>query len=156
MSDQQQQGSSSGAQQGADAQQGSGSSQEQQNQQDQPDVLERVVSWASALLLVAALGYLIWEGLSERRPPTFAAQVDRVWDTEGRYYVELSVVNNGGESVQNLQFALELMRGDSTVVRAPGSLSWVPSHSERRATVILDRDPRAYEVAFVPQHYEFP
>ena len=77
-------------------------------QEHAPDLLERIASWISMLLLVSAAGFLVWEGRGDPAPPDFRAQVQKVWTSRSQHYVQLRVENTGGKSVQNLGIQVAL------------------------------------------------
>lgn len=120
------------------------------------DPLETLVSLLSALLLLGAIGFLVWEGVSLTEPPTFEAETGAVWHSDGRYYLPLVVRNSGGESVQNLGLNVTLEEGARTVAQAETAIVWLPAHSQRRAVVIFDQDPKAYRIVTSFEGYEPP
>ena len=132
------------------------SQQEGRAEQQGSDPLETLVSLVSALLLLGAIGFLIWEGVSLTEPPRFEAETGVMWTSDGRYYLPMEVYNSGGESVQNLGLSVTLKDGGETVTRAETAIAWLPAHSQRRAVVIFDRNPETYRVVTDFEGYEPP
>lgn len=135
--------------------------QSQQKNQDSgqkegSDPLETLVSLVSGLLLLGAIAFLAWEGLSTTEPPRFKTEMGVTWTADGRYYLPLEVHNIGGDSVQNLGLSVMLKEGDRTVGQAETAIAWLPARSHRRAAVIFDKDPRDYQVVTVFKGYESP
>jgi uncharacterized protein (TIGR02588 family) len=128
----------------------------QAKQQEGSDPLETLVSVVSALLLLGAIGFLIWEGISLTEPPRFEAETGVMWTSDGRYYLPMEVYNSGGESVQNLGLSVTLKDGEKTVARTETAIAWLPAHSQRRAVVIFDQNPEAYRVVTSFKGYEPP
>ena len=121
-----------------------------------PDLLERIASWISMLLLLGAAGFLIWEGRQNTAPPDFRAQVQKVWTSGGRHYVQLRIQNTGGKSVQNLDIQVALKENGQTIATSGSQLSWLPSRSTRQAVVIFEKDPRLHQVKVSFKGYENP
>ena len=121
-----------------------------------PDVLERLVSWVSLLLLLSAAGFLVWEGTRREAPPAFQTQIQKIWSSDGRHYVRIGIRNTGDESVQTLGVQVALLDGNRTVAASDAQLSWLPSHSERQAVVIFNKDPRLFELRVQLKGYEEP
>lgn len=135
--------------------------QSQQKNQDSgqkegSDPLENLVSLVSGLLLLGAMAFLVWEGLSTTEPPRFEAEMGVMWSADGSYYLPLEVRNTGGESVQNLGLSVMLKEGDKTISQAETAIAWLPAHSHRRAGVIFDKDPKKYQILTAFKGYESP
>ena len=118
--------------------------------------LERLVTWTSGLLLLAAIVYLLLEGLAGTDPARFEAQPLRSWRGGEGHHVLLEVRNTGGTSVQNLQLTVELRDGERTVDQTRTGLSWLPAGSTREAVAIFGEDPAAYELEVSFDGYELP
>lgn len=125
-------------------------------QEPAPDLLERVVSWISMVVLLGAAGFLVWEGLGTAAPPDFEVQIRKTWTAHGRHYVQLRVKNTGGQSVQNLGLRAALKEGDRTVETSEAQVSWLPARSSREAVVIFDEDPRPHRLDIRLLGYETP
>lgn len=121
-----------------------------------PDMLERLVSWISALLILCAIAFLIWEGVSGTTPAAFELEISRIRIAGGQYYVSLKVRNTGGASVQNLGLRVDLQEGDQAIATSRTQLAWMPGHSEREAVVIFRHDPRRYQMEIHLEGYEPP
>lgn len=120
------------------------------------NALERSVSLLSLALLLAAVGYLVWEGTRASGPPAFEASVRGIHAQGSAHHVRFEVRNTGGESVQGLTVRVEARDGGSVVAQAETSLSWLPSGSMRQAAVVLPVDPNAHELDFAFVGYELP
>lgn len=121
-----------------------------------PDLLERIVSWISMLILLAAAGFLVWEGLGTATPPNFRVQTHKTWTARGRHYVQLHVENTGGQSVQNLGLRVALKENSRTVATSEAQISWLPARSSREAVVIFEEDPRPRRIDVHLLGYETP
>ena len=118
--------------------------------------LERLVSGVSLLLLLGAIGYLVWEGMRPAQPPSFAAEVREIRETTAGFDVRLVVRNDGSESVQNLTVRARVDDAGEILAEAETTLDWLPASSSRQAAVILPIDPRAHTLEVVFVGYELP
>ncbi|MEX2541457.1 MAG: FxLYD domain-containing protein [Trueperaceae bacterium] len=109
------------------------------------------VTWLSGLLLLAAAGYLVWEGTRTPAPTEFSGELGAVREAGGRYYLPLLVRNHGDESVQTLGVSVDLLDEDESLVDTSATtVDWLPEGSSRSVVLILDEDPGRYrpEVRF--------
>lgn len=118
--------------------------------------LERAVAGISLLLLVAVIGYLVWEGVAQNEPPTFEWRTSDVRAVASDHHVWLEITNVGGSSARNLDLRAEVRGGDTLVAEADASLDWLPTSSSRQAVVILPVDPREHTLEVVFVGYELP
>lgn len=125
-------------------------------QESPPDLLERVVSWISAALVLALAGFFVWESLQQKSPPGIAVQAETPWQREGTYYLPVDVQNTGDLSVQNLRIQGRLMDGRQVVETTEAKVSWLPAHSTRRVVLAFERDVRTYDLQVRPEGYEQP
>lgn len=129
---------------------------EEPRREPPPDLLERAVSWISATFVLALAGFLVWEGLQQKSPPTILTQAGTPWKGNGAYYLPIDVKNTGDLSVQNLRIQVRLSEGQQIIEEAEAGVSWVPAHSSRRVVVAFHRQPRKYDVQIRPEGYEHP
>jgi uncharacterized protein (TIGR02588 family) len=122
----------------------------------QESTLQIVVTWLSALLLLAVVSYLVWEGTRPPEDARFEGGIEAVREVGGRFHAAVSVANDGGRSVQSLGVALELRSGDQVVERAGAVLDWLPEGSTRRLVLILEHDPSVYESELLFEGYLVP
>jgi uncharacterized protein (TIGR02588 family) len=122
----------------------------------QESTLQIVVTWLSALLLLAVVGYLTWEGTRPAEDARFEGGIEAVREVGGQFHAAVSVTNDGGRSVQSLGVALELRSADQIVERAGVVLDWLPEGSTRRMVLILEHDPRVYESELLFESYLVP
>ena len=150
------QGQSSGQGKNSEEDQSRQGQSSEDKQEKGSDPLETVVSLVSALLLLGAVAFLVWETFGVMQPPAFEAQPGPVWISGEHYYLPLTVHNTGGESVQSLELSVMLKKQGKTAAQAESSLQWLPAHSHRKMVVIFDEDPRQYELEIGFKGYELP
>lgn len=115
------------------------------------------VTWLSGLLLLAAAGYLVWEGMRTPAPAEFRAELGPVREADGRYYLPLLVRNVGDESVQGLGVSIELVDEDQSVVdSSAATVDWLPEGSSRGIVLIFHEDPGRYRSQVRFAGYQVP
>ncbi|MDQ3698326.1 MAG: hypothetical protein M3373_09920 [Gemmatimonadota bacterium] len=108
---------------------------------ERASILEVVASAVSALIILAIVAFLMWEGTRPAILPTFELRLgdpQRVGDV---YYVPVRVRNGGTRAARGVAIRVEVAGGDP----GPGAevtLEWVPAKSERAGFAVLDEDPR--------------
>lgn len=137
--------------------------QEQENNdndpsQEQSNWLESLVAWLSAALVLAAAGFLVYEGMRPQHPAVFNVRTEAVRQAENAYYVPLFVTNTGTRSAQSLHLEVRLdeKQGGKLVEKSELTLEWVPAHSQRRAVAAFEHDPAKYDLKVRVQGYEEP
>lgn len=120
-------------------------SQEQQDSQQAtrqaPAALEWFASGVALLLVVSALGYLVWHAAQPTRPVTLTVSPGPLERRLERYYQQVEVRNLGGESAGQVMLRGTLRRGDRVVEETAGQLDGVPADSARSTTLIFREDP---------------
>lgn len=118
--------------------------------------LQIVITWLSGLLLLAACGYLVWEGMQPTEQASFSAEIESVEEAAGHYYLRLAITNEGGESVQGLGVTVGLRRGSEPVERANATVDWLPEGSKRSLVLIFEQDPGSFDVVVGFEGYQIP
>lgn len=119
--------------------------------------IEWVVAAASALLVLGAVGYLLYEALAEPlTPPAVEVTVEAVRAVGDGYLVEFEAQNRGRTTAAGLVVEGTLRRGAETVETASVTLDYVPAEGSRRGGLYFTEDPRAYALALRPTGYSRP
>lgn len=120
--------------------------------------LELLAMWFSIILILAAAGFLVYEGVRPSSPASFRITTEPVRDAEGVHYVPLVVSNTGGQSAHSLRLEVRLdeKAGGKPVEKSQLNVQWVPAGSERRATAAFEHDPAKYDLRVRVQGYEQP
>lgn len=105
------------------------------------NLLQVVVTWISGILLLAVLGYLVWDGTRASSPAQFSTIIEPARSSGDHFYLPVSVDNIGGESVQGLGLTVELLEGESVLESSSVTLDWLPEGSTRRVVLVFERDP---------------
>lgn len=143
-------------QQGSSNSSGEGAANRPERTSPRESRLQIAVTWASGLLLLAIVGYLVWEGTRPYTPASFRASVEQVRQVDGRYFVRLEVKNVGGQSVQGLGVRLELIGDGQPVEDVSSIVDWLPEGSSRELVLILENDPARYQTVVRFEGYLVP
>lgn len=119
---------------------------------------EWAVGAVSALLVLGALAFLLYEGLGPSgTPPSIEIEVEEVRETgPGQFLVQFRARNTGQATAANLLLEGELAGDTGTVETAEVTLRYVPAESSRRAGLYFSHDPREYALQIRPKGYERP
>ena len=107
--------------------------------------------WAAAALgasiLVFAIGYMVWYGLTHTSgPPVMVverAESERVDDI---YVVKVVVRNEGHSTAAAVEIEGALMDGEEALETSTATLDYVPENSEREAYLQFTRDPGQFDL----------
>lgn len=119
-------------------------------------LLQIVVTWISGLLLLAVLGFLIWDGTRASAPAQFTTIMEPVRASGNRFYLPMKVENSGGESVQSLGLTVELLDGESVLESSSVTLDWLPEESTRSVVFVFEQDPENFRTRIEFEGYQVP
>jgi uncharacterized protein (TIGR02588 family) len=118
---------------------------------------EWVAAAVSTALVLAVVGYLLYDGVARpRTPPDIQVAADTVLRSGGLWLVEFRATNDGHETAASVKIEGELMQGDSSVEASEAVLDYVPGRSVRHGGLFFRRDPRAYRLELRAHGYQEP
>jgi uncharacterized protein (TIGR02588 family) len=120
--------------------------------------------WATAalgvVLVVAAVGALLYEGLARPTPPPdVTVRVERVLPVRAGFLLEFVAVNRGSETAAGLTVRGELRArgaGAPALETREAALDYLPGRSERKGGLFYARDPRTHAVTLQALGYQEP
>lgn len=119
--------------------------------------LEWVLAAFGALLVLGAVGHLLYEALAEpATPPDVRVEVVGVRPVGGGYLAEFRAENRGRSTAARLSVEGTLRQGATTVETASATLDYLPAEGSRRGGLFFSRDPRAYALDVRAVGYERP
>jgi uncharacterized protein (TIGR02588 family) len=120
-------------------------------------VSEWIVAIASAALVLALLGFLIYEGVqSPRTPPDITIEVDSIQKV-GPGYLVLFRARNGGHTTAAEVLVEGELEGDSgQVERSETTIDYVPASGEQRAGLYFRGDPQRSRLRLRVHGYRDP
>jgi len=122
---------------------------------------EWLVGALGLVLLLAAIGFLLWHAMQPSRPPSIELQVDYIAEQRHGYMVRINARNDGTRPVAELQIRGLLFNaaGDSdgdALETAEASLDYLPGGSTRRGVLLFERDPRQHRLRLRAVGYHEP
>lgn len=104
-----------------------------------PDWLETAFSWASGLIVVALLAYLLWDAMQEDRPAAFQVSTGVPTAVGSAVQVPVTVHNTGDRAVQGLEVTVTLERAGGERSEASFTLDWLAGRSRRHGVAVFPR-----------------
>jgi uncharacterized protein (TIGR02588 family) len=120
-------------------------------------VSEWIVAVASAALVLALLGYLIYDGTrSPRAPPDVTVEVDSVQKAGSGYLVVFRARNHGRITAAEVVVEGELETDSGKVERSETTIDYVPARGEQRGGLFFSRDPQRSRLRLRAHGYRDP
>lgn len=124
---------------------------------DATSPLEWAVAAVSALVVLAVVGFLLYEALGEApTPPDVRVTVTVVRALERGHLVEFDATNRGQTTAARVEVEGTLRRGGATVEAASATLDYVPAGGTRRGGLYFSEDPRGYALELRARGYARP
>ncbi len=118
---------------------------------------ERVVAAVSALVVGAAIGFMVYEGVAvPRTPPDIRIEVEDFVNTGAAHLVRFRAWNRGNETAVSLLVEGELYDASGTVETSEVVIDYVPAGSKRRAGLLFSRNPREYSIQIRAKGFDTP
>jgi uncharacterized protein (TIGR02588 family) len=118
---------------------------------------EWVAAAVSTLLVLAVVGYLLYDAVARpRTPPALTVRADTVLKADGLWLVRFRAENRGHETAAGVKVQGELMEGERMVEASEAVLDYVPGESVRRGGLFFRADPRAYRLELRAHGYQEP
>jgi uncharacterized protein (TIGR02588 family) len=122
-----------------------------------PTTTQWIVGAVSTLLVLALLGFVIYEAASVAdSPPVVTVRVEGVRAIPGGYVVEVTAYNQGGSTAMALEIEGTLKQDTVTVETSTATVQYVPPETQREAGLYFTKDPRQYTLEVRPLGYDRP
>lgn len=109
--------------------------------------LEWVVAGIGAAIIVSAIGYLLWYGLTHPyAPPALRIEKEAIMPAPEGFLVVLRVRNEGGSTAASVHVGGELVDNGQVIEQSETVLDFVPESSESEAFLQFTRDPQAFSL----------
>lgn len=124
---------------------------------DKPPALEWLAAGIGLILVVGAIGFLIYSTVSQTgKPPVLTAKADSVTANEGGYLVKFSLENKGEENAADVSVEGKLMRGEKEIEPSSTVISYAPSASKQEGGLIFTKNPGEFELKIRAVGYANP
>ncbi|HEV2800098.1 MAG TPA: hypothetical protein VGW12_06365 [Pyrinomonadaceae bacterium] len=125
----------------------------------QKNWLEWTVFGVGLLLVLSALGYLIYDGATMGSdPPSIEVRLGAPEQREHNFIVPVSVTNHGDETAEGVLIEVLLESGavGQEPIRGELSIAFLPRRATREGFVTFQQDPRAARLTTRVLGYEKP
>lgn len=111
------------------------------------NTLERTVFGISAAILVALVGFLIFDAMRGGSDvPDISVTTGTVIPRGEHFAVPVVVTNGGGRTAEGLRVEIALIRDGQDVEVADVTFAFVPRASHREAWALFRNDPRQFRI----------
>lgn len=119
--------------------------------------LEWVTGFASAALVLAMVGWLVWQAIGEKDGiPDLVVQTGKVENTQSGYRMTFTILNRGLRTAATVPVTARLYNGDRLVEEREVTLDYVPARSNTSGALLFGNDPGAYRLDIRASGYEDP
>lgn len=128
-----------------------------ERQEAPPSRAEWLVAAIGLVLLVASLGYLVYDALAGNgAPPSPQVRATGIERQGDRFLVRVQVANESRATAADLRVEGELRRGAEVVERSETQFPFLPGQSVREGGLFFRHDPRALELVLSARSYQKP
>lgn len=129
----------------------------EEQKEDSPSVLEWIFAGIGLLVVICAVGFLIYRGATKGdAPPQVKIEVESVAQTGEHYTVSFRVSNTGDTTAAALTIEGELKTGEKSEETSDVTLTYLPAQSVRRGSLFFTKNPNEYEFKIRPKGFEKP
>ena len=130
---------------------------EQQSERDQISSAEWAVAVFGALIVIALIGFLVYDALrDENLPPLLETSIESIEPSGDAYLVEFLVQNSGDATAAGVTIEAELRDGSAALETHTTTLDYVPAHSRRAGGVLFARNPAEFDLEVRATGYQNP
>lgn len=109
---------------------------------DDPHWLEWLSGLVSAALILALIGYIGWNAVTEEmEPPEFAIEATGMGRVSGGYRITFDIENRANTTAAAVIVRGELARGEETVETVDVTFDYVPGQSQSSGAILFSTDP---------------
>ena len=131
--------------------------QSEQPEEASPSLLEWVFAAVGLLVVVVALGFLVYRGATKGdTPPAIKIEVVSVTRAGENYLVNFRVTNTGDTTAAALMLEGELKNGEKSEETSDVTLTYLPAHSMRQGGLFFTKNPNEYQLKLRAKGYEQP
>lgn len=121
-----------------------------------PPLSEWLVAAVGLLLLLASVGYLLFDGNDGSRPPAPVIRMLEIQPQPGRFLVRVQAVNESRTTAAAVRVEGTLRRGSEVVERSELEFDYLPGRSTREGGMFFATDPRGLQLELAARSYRAP
>ena len=130
---------------------------DQKPQRSEIPKLEWIVGAIGAVVTVAVVGFLLYEGISgDHSPPDITVEIKEIVPVRSGYRVLFEARNEGGEAAAQVAIEGTLGGGNAEPEVSEVVIGYLPAHSERGGGLFFTKDPRGAPFQVRSRGYEDP
>jgi len=119
--------------------------------------VEWIVAGASALLVLGAIGYLVYDGVrSPATPPDVTIEIDSIGAAGPGYLVQFHARNRGRSTAADVLVEGELRADTGRVEVSQTTIDYLPPAGTQQGGLYFAHDPRQFRLELKPHGYERP
>jgi uncharacterized protein (TIGR02588 family) len=123
----------------------------------QPSRAEWIVGTVCSVVVLFAVAYLFYEGLTRPSlPAMIGVEVAGILPMTEGFLVEFTARNEGTRTAADLVVEGSLLRVDSVVETSTATLQFVPGRAERSGGLFFSKDPSEYRLEVRPTGFDQP
>jgi uncharacterized protein (TIGR02588 family) len=136
------------------------STAQRKGQANHPPIWEEAMGVVGLVLLLAVVGFLVYEALQPHSPPAVVVSAEEITPAPGGWLVQIRVENRGESTAAAVVVEGSLIdpaqpAGEPVEV-SEVTLDYVPELSARRAGLYFEHDPADYRLELRAQGYVNP
>ena len=130
---------------------------EDERHEESPSVLEWIFASTGLLVILCALGFLIYRGATKGdTPPVVKVEVESITQAGENYVINFRVSNTGDTTAADLTIEGELKNGEKSEETSDVTMTYVPAQSVRRGGLIFTKNPNEYQLKIRAKGFELP
>ncbi|MCC2634972.1 MAG: hypothetical protein K0S48_2858 [Ramlibacter sp.] len=121
-----------------------------------PPLSEWLVAAIGLALLLASIGYLLFDGNDGSQPPAPVVRMLEIQPQPGRFLVRVQAVNESRTTAAAVRVEGTLKRGNEVVERGELEFDYLPGRSTREGGMFFATDPRGLQLELAARSYRAP
>lgn len=127
------------------------------SQDERPHILEWVIGAASALLVVAMIGFVLYQAFTATSAhPELHVVAETIEPAGDGFHVIFRAANRGGATAAGVEVEGRIERGGETLETGRVTLDYVPAHSRQKGGLLFSEDPRQGRLVLEAVGYSEP
>lgn len=121
-----------------------------------PPLSEWLVAAMGLIVLLASVGYLLYDGNGAPQPPAPVIRMLEIQPQQGRFLVRVQAMNESRATAAALRVEGTLKRGNEVVERSELEFDYLPGRSTREGGLFFRTDPRGLQLELAARSYRAP